>query len=55
MNKYIRAELSLIEFESKDVVATSYTSDDDTVRERNNPVYDSGGDLTGGNWLEWLS
>lgn len=50
MKEYIRAELTITEFDAEDVITTSGVPSDpqNRVRQRENPVY------TNSNWLSWL-
>lgn len=54
MKKYISAELTIIEFETEDVITTSGVPSDpqNRVRQRENPVYTNG--TNDSNWLTWL-
>lgn len=50
MKEYIRAELTITEFDAEDVITTSGVPSDpqNRVRQRENPIY------TNSNWLPWL-
>ena len=54
MKEYIRAELTITEFDAEDVITTSGVPSDpqNRVRQRENPVYTNG--QNDSNWLPWL-
>ena len=54
MKEYIRAELTITEFDAEDVITTSGVPSDpqNRIRQRENPVYTNGHNDS--NWLTWL-